>query len=292
MMDRFDPAAVLDTFERERIAYLFMVPTMLNAINRIPGIEQRTFPHLKCMMVAAAPIADDTALKAHAIFGKAMYQGYGQTEVLPVAMMGPAQWFATDIPGSTPLRACGLPLPFAQLQIWDEDNKPVPAGTPGEIVAKTDGQMTGFWNDPKATAERMVDGWVKTGDVGYLDANGYLYMIDRVGDMIVSGGFNIYPAELENAIASHPDVIEVAVFGIPHERWGETPCAVCTVKPGATVTEAALIQLCEERLGNYKRPGKVVLRDDPLPKTPVGKIKRKDLREPFWAGHTRRVAGS
>ncbi len=292
MVDRFDPAAVLDIFERERIGYLFMVPTMLNAINRVPGVEQRRFPHLKCMLVCAAPIADDTALRAYEIFGPAMYQGYGQTEVLPVAMMGPAQWFAKDVRGSTPLRACGLPLPFAQLQIWDEDNKPVPPGTPGEIVAKTDGQMTGFWNDPKATAERMVDGWVKTGDVGYLDANGYLYMIDRVGDMIVSGGFNIYPAELENAIAGHPDVVEVAVFGIPHERWGETPCAVCTVKSGATVTEDALIELCEEQLGNYKRPGKVVLRDEPLPKTPVGKIKRKDLREPFWAGHTRRVAGS
>jgi acyl-CoA synthetase (AMP-forming)/AMP-acid ligase II len=292
MVDRFDPALVLDLFERERIAYLFVAPTMLNAINRVPGIAARRFPHLKCMMVAAAPIADDTALKAYEIFGKAMYQGYGQTEVLPIAMMGPAQWFAKDLPGSTPLRACGLPLPFAQLQIWDEDNRPVPAGTPGEIVARTDGQMQGFWNDPRATAERIVDGWVKTGDIGYLDANGYLYMIDRVGDMIVSGGFNIYPAELENAISDHPDVVEVAVFGIPHERWGETPCAVCMVRPGATVTEAELISLCEEKLGNYKRPGKIVLRTEPLPKTPVGKIRRKDLREPFWAGHARRVAGS
>ena len=124
----------------------------------------------------------------------------------------------------------------------------------GEIVGKADGQMTGFWNNPEATAERMVDGWVKTGDVGYLDANGYLYMVDRAGDMIVSGGFNIYPAELENALCDHPDVIEAAVFGIPHERWGETPCAVCTVRPNAAVSEAELIALCEEKLGNYKRP--------------------------------------
>jgi len=168
----------------------------------------------------------------------------------------------------------------------------LPSGSVGEIVGKVEGQMSGFWNDPKATAERIVDGWIKTGDVGYLDANGYLYMIDRAGDMIVSGGFNIYPAEIENALSDHPDVIEVAVFGIPHERWGETPCAVCTIKPNATVTEAELIALCEEKLGNYKRPGKVVLRADPLPKTPVGKIKRKELREPFWVGHTRRVAGA
>ena len=292
MLERFDPAVVLDLFARERIAYTFMAPTMLNAVNRVPGIEQRRFPHLKCLLVAAAPIADDTALKAYEIFGEAMYQGYGQTEVVPLAMMRAREWFARDIPGSTPLRACGLPLPFAQLQIWNDRNEPLPAGEIGEIVGKSDGQMTGFWNDPGATAERMVDGWVKTGDLGYLDANGYLYMVDRAGDMIVSGGFNIYPAELENVIADHPAIIEVAVFGVPHERWGETPCAVCCVKEGATVSEAEIILMCEERLGNYKRPGRVVLRSDPLPKTPVGKIKRKELREPFWAGHARRVAGA
>jgi acyl-CoA synthetase (AMP-forming)/AMP-acid ligase II len=120
------------------------------------------------------------------------------------------------VPGSTPLRACGMPLPFAQLQIWDEDDRPVPSGEVGEIVAKTDGQMKGFWNDPKATAERIVDGWVKTGDVGRLDANGYLYMLDRADDMVISGGFNIYPAELENVIAAHPAVIEP--FWAGHER--------------------------------------------------------------------------
>jgi acyl-CoA synthetase (AMP-forming)/AMP-acid ligase II len=243
------------------------------------------------MTVSAAPISDETALKAYEIFGDAMYQGYGQTEVLPVAMMGPRQWFA-KVPGSEPLRACGMPLPFAQIQIWDEDNKPVPAGESGEIVAKAEGQMTGFWNDPKATAERIVDGWVKTGDIGRLDANGYLYMLDRVDDMVISGGFNIYPAELENVIAAHPAVIEVAVFGIPHERWGETPCAVVCVKPGVAVSESDIVELCSSRLGNYKRPGKVVLRSEPLPKTPVGKIRRKELREPFWVGHARRVAGN
>ena len=228
MAEKFDPAGLLDSvhshapdMQAERIGYMFMVPTILNAINRIPGIESRRFPDLKCMMVSAAPISDETALKAHEIFGDAMYQGYGQTEVLPVAMMGPRQWFAKDMPGSAPLRACGMPLPFAQIQIWDEDNKPVPPGATGEIVAKTEGQMQGFWNNPQATAERIVDGWVKTGDVGRLDENGYLYMLDRADDMVISGGFNIYPAELENVIAAHPAVLEVAVFGIPDARWGE-----------------------------------------------------------------------
>jgi acyl-coenzyme A synthetase/AMP-(fatty) acid ligase len=158
---------------------MFMVPTMLNAINRIPGIESIKFPNLKRMMVSAAPISDETALKAHEIFGDAMYQGCGQTEILPVAMMDPRQWFAKDVPDSQPLRACGMPLPFAELQIWNENNQPVPPGEAGEIVAKTDGQMQGFWNNLQATAERMVDGWVKTGDIGRLDASGYLYRLDR-----------------------------------------------------------------------------------------------------------------
>ncbi len=292
MAEKFDPASLLDLMEEERIGYMFMVPTILNAINRIPGVEKRRFPDLKCMLVSAAPISDETALKAYKIFGDAMYQGYGQTEVLPVAMMGPRQWFARDMPGSQPLRACGMPLPFARLEIWDENNRPVAPGETGEIVAKTDGQMQGFWNDPKATAERIVDGWVKTGDIGRLDRNGYLYMLDRADDMVISGGFNIYPAELENVIAAHPSVIEVAVFGIPDPRWGETPCAVVCVRPDSAVSETELIDLCATHLGSYKRPGKVVLRHEPLPKTPVGKIRRKELREPFWGGRDRRVAGN
>jgi acyl-CoA synthetase (AMP-forming)/AMP-acid ligase II len=125
-----------------------------------------------------------------------------------------------------------------------------------------------------------------------IDRNGYLYLLDRADDMIISGGYNIWPMELENAIADHPAVMEVAVFGIPDARWGETPCAVVVPKPGGQVDEADVIQLCIDRLGSYKKPGKVVVRDEPLPKTPVGKIKRRDLREPYWAGHTRRIAGT
>lgn len=292
LIDRFDANETVDLMEREGIGYMFMVPTMLNVINQLPGIKQRDWSKLKCMLVSAAPIADDTALKAREIFGDAMYQGYGQTEVLPIAMMGPRQWFATDVPGSQPLRACGMPLPFAQLQIWDENDQPVPVGEVGEIVAKTDGQMKEFWNDPEATAKRIVRGWVKTGDIGRLDKNGYLYMLDRADDMIISGGYNIWPAELENVITDHPDVIECAVFGVPHERWGETPCAHVMVREGSRVTEAEIADLCAERLGSYKKPGRVVITTEPLPKTPVGKIKRRSLRDPYWAGRDRRVAGA
>ena len=209
MLGHFHPQETLDVMENEGIGYMFMVPTMLNVVNQEPGVQERDWSKLKCILISAAPIADDTALAGREIFGDVLYQGYGQTEVLPIAMMGPRQWFA-DVEGSNPLRACGMPLPFAELQIWDEKNQPVALGESGQIVAKTDGQMSGFWDDPEATRERIVDGWVLTGDIGRLDENGYLYMLDRSDDMIISGGFNIWPAELENAATGHPAVIEAA----------------------------------------------------------------------------------
>jgi acyl-CoA synthetase (AMP-forming)/AMP-acid ligase II len=291
MMDHFDTEETLDLIERERIAYGFMVPTMVNAIVHDNSARGRDFSSLKCLLIAAAPIQDATALAAREVFGDVLFQGYGQTEVLPVSMMGPRQWFAS-IEGSNPLRACGLPLPFAEVQIWDEEDRPLPADEVGEIVAKSDGQMSGFWNNPEATAERIVNGWVKTGDLGKLDRNGYLYVVDRADDMIISGGYNIWPAELENVIANHAAVVEVAAFGVPHEKWGESPYAVCVVNDTAAVSEAEIIELVARELGSYKKPAGVQITTEPLPKSPVGKIKRKDLREPFWAGHERRVSGS
>ncbi len=291
MVDHFETSATLDLLEREQINYAFMVPTMVNAVVHDNTARGRDFSAMKCLLIAAAPIQDATALAAREVFGDVLYQGYGQTEVLPVSMMNSAQWFA-DLDGSNPLRACGLALPFAEVEIWDEDNQPLPANEVGEIVARSDGMMSEFWNNPEATAERIVDGWIKTGDLGKLDRNGYLYIVDRADDMIISGGYNIWPAELENVIAGHPEVLEVAVFGIPHERWGETPFAVVVVGAEATVTEDEIIAMVAEDQGSYKKPGGVRITTEPLPKSPVGKIKRKDLREPFWEGIERRVSGS
>ncbi len=292
MMDHFDAEETLDVMEKEPIAFMFMVPTMVNAVVRDNTARGRDFSKLKCILVGAAPIADATALAARDVFGESvLYQGYGQTEVLPVAMMGPAQWFA-EVEDSTPLRACGLPLPFAQIQIWDEENTELPRGEIGEIVAKSDGQMVAFWNNEEATAERIINGWVKTGDMGRLDDNGYLYIEDRANDMIISGGYNIYPMELENVISDHPEIIEVAVFGVPHEKWGESPYAHCVTGENPTVTEEEIIELCADRLGSYKKPSGATFTTDPLPKSPVGKVKRKTLRDPHWAGHDRKVSGS
>lgn len=299
MLDHFDPAETIEVMERERIGYMFAVPAMLNALARESTATGRDWSSLKVLQIGGAPIADETALLAREVFGMVLYQGYGQTEAVPVCMMGPEEWFS-EVPGSNPLRSTGRALPFALLDIRDPEDSTVslPIGAEGEIAIRCDGQMTGFWNNDEASGERMTaDGFVLTGDIGRLDDNGYLYVLDRKDDMIISGGFNIWPAELENVIADHPDVVEVAVFAAPHERWGETPAAVCVVAspPDEAARDriaAEIRDLCTQRLGSYKKPGIVEVRSEPLPKSPVGKVQRRALREPYWANMDRRVGGT
>lgn len=286
----FDAAKVIAMMQRHRVTHAFAPPSMLATLAAHPDAVSGDWSHLQCLLIGGAPSTDATILAGRRVFGDVLYQVFGQTEAVPLTIMTPAEWFA-DVPGSTPLRAAGRPLPFAQVEIRDELGERLPIGTEGEIYAKVEGQLRTFWNDDAATAERLVDGWVRTRDIGRIDANGYLYVLDRADDMIVSGGFNIWPAELETVIADHPDVVEVAVFAIPDQRWGESPMAVCTVKDGATVTEKEIISLVADALGSYKKPSRVELTTDPLPKSPVGKLLRKQLRDPHWVGHERRVGG-
>jgi acyl-CoA synthetase (AMP-forming)/AMP-acid ligase II len=264
---------------------------MLNLIIRRPTATSRDWSSLKVIQLGGAPVANDTALLAREVFGDVLYQGYGQTEALPVCMMGPKEWFS-EVPGSDPLRSAGRPLPFAELEIRGDDNETLGTDEEGEIAIRCDGQMEAFWDAPELTVTRVVDGWVLTGDIGKIDKNGFVYVLDRKDDMIISGGFNIWPAELENVILDHPSIVEVAVFGVPDERWGESPMAICVVAEGAEIDEGQVIDLCQERLGSYKKPSKVIFRHNPLPKSPVGKLQRKVLREPYWAGQQRRVMGS
>lgn len=294
LLDHFDPTETLEIMESEGVAYMFLVPAMLNALSREPSASNRDWSRLKVIQIGGAPITDETALLGRDTFGMVLYQGYGQTEALPVCMMGPEEWFS-EVEGSNPLRSAGRALPFAYLQIRDAEDpeREMPLGEEGEIAIKCDGQMLGFWDNDEATSERMTsDGFVLTGDIGRLDDNAYLYVLDRKDDMIISGGFNIWPAELENVIQDHPAVVEVAVIAIPHERWGESPIALCVVDEAVAVTEEDIIRLCAERLGSYKKPVRVEFRSEPLPKSPVGKLQRKVLREPYWAGYDRRVAGN
>lgn len=287
----FEPGKVLRMMAEHRMSHMFAVPTIMQALARHPDVRTYDWSALRSFVVGGAPITDDTALASREVFGDTLYQGFGQTEALPVAFMGPHEWFA-EVEGSTPLRAAGKVLPFAELEIWDEENRPLPLGAEGEIVVKVEGQMRGFWGDPELSATRVINGWVKSGDIGRIDENGYLYVLDRADDMIISGGFNIWPAELESVLADHPAVIEAAVFGIPDRKWGETPIAHVFLEAGAEVDPAELIEMCANRLGSYKKPSRVVFASEPLPKSVVGKLQRKQLREPYWAGHSRRVSGN
>jgi len=288
----FDPVATVEVMQRHQIAYMFMVPTMVQAMARVAGIDERDWSFFKAAVISAAPISPATARRGREIFGMTLYQLYGQTEAVPAAFMGPSEWFADDVAGSEPLAACGRVMPFAEVEIRDADNRSLPPGEEGEIAIRNEGQMVGLWGDEEGTRERIVDGWVLTGDVGRLDRNGYLYISDRKDDLIISGGFNIWPLELERVIADDPRIVEVAVFGVPDEKWGETPLALCVVADPDAITEEEVIALCAERLGSYKKPGRVVLQTEPLPKSVVGKLQRKVLREPYWAAQERRVAGS
>jgi acyl-CoA synthetase (AMP-forming)/AMP-acid ligase II len=286
---RFDIPAVLDMFERDG-GFCFVVPTMVSDMLALHDGRARDFSKLKALVVSGAPILPQTAMAARAMFGDTLHQLYGQTEAVPVVWMTPKEWFGAE--GSEPSRAVGRVMPFAELEIRDEDNRPLPAGAEGEIAVRNDGQMLRIWNEPEQTAARLVDGWVMTGDIGRLDADGYLHIVDRKDDMIISGGLNIWPAELEIVIAGNPAVREVAVVGAPHPRWGETPVAIVVLHEGMTADEAAIAEACAVELGSYKKPTRVILGYEPLPRTPVGKVQRKVLREPFWAGAGARVGGS
>ncbi len=291
MIERPVPSEVIDLIEREHITHLPGISTILSAVVGDPGINSRDVSSVKGIFISGAPIAETTVRLAHGVFGDALFTGFGQTEASPVTFMGAREWFDPAAPAR--ILSAGRAQPFAELAILDpETREELPAGSVGEIAARVDSQMPCIWEDPSAPADRMLNGWVLTGDIARLDDFGYLYIMDRKSDMIVSGGFNIYPADLENVIQSMPEVIEVAAFGIPDEKWSETPAAVCYVEDLESVSEQQIKDVCAERLGSYKKPTTVVLQDTPQPKSVAGKILRRTLREPYWAGMSRRVSGS
>ena len=287
----FEPAKVIRMMRRHGVSHMFASAPILAALATQADARSAPWPALRSLLAGGSPISDNTIAITRAAFGDVLYQAFGQTEAVPITGMGPDEWFA-QVPGSTPLRSAGRVLPFAEVKICDEAGNELPVGQTGEIVAKVEGQMRGYWNNHELSQARLVDGWVHTNDVGRLDDNGYLYVLDRSDDKIVSGGFNIWPAELENVIAGHPGVIEVVVFAVPHDKWGETPMAVVRVQDLAALSEEQVVQMCRDHLGSYKKPTRVSITLEPLPRSPVGKLLRRVLREPHWAGRETRVAGT
>ena len=286
----FVPDQILDLLVGEHVTNALLVPAMLHASSSVPGAGDRDYSSLRCIHYGASPITTTTLVASMRTFRCPHIQVYGMTETTGVITRLPANDHDIDGPRQHLLRSAGRAYEWVELRIVDLDSgAPCPAGTPGEVVTRSGQNMLGYWNKPDETATTIdVDGWLHTGDAGYLDDEGYLFLTDRVKDMIVSGGENVYPTEVENALATHPAVSEVAVIGVPHDRWGETVKAVVVLKADQQATAPELMAYAKERLAGYKCPTSIDFAAE-LPRNPSGKVLKKDLRAPFWAGRTRNI---
>jgi acyl-CoA synthetase (AMP-forming)/AMP-acid ligase II len=290
----FDPVAVLDAIERERVTMIPLVPTMLNMMLPVVDADRgRDFSSLRVIAYGGSGIAPDRLARAVAAFGDVFVQFFGLSETpMPLTALSQRD-HKYDPSGPWPARlgSAGRPNPFVELRLEGEDGGAVPVGEVGEIVVRGDNVMVGYWGKPEQTAATIrPDGWAATGDLGRFDADGYLYIVDRKRDMIVSGGYNVYPAEVENAISVLVEVAEVAVVGVPDERWGEAVKAVVVVRSGEELSADEVVDACARRLASYKKPRSVDFVEE-LPKTGSGKIMRRRIRDRYWDGRERSVGG-
>ena len=290
IMRDINPAEIVAWIEKYRITHAFMVPALLQFALAMPNIGTTDFSSLELIVYGASPISEAILEGAIKAFKCPFMQVYGLTETTGVVtVLDPKDHDLSSV-NKGRLRSCGKPFTGIELRIVDSDTaKDVPLGEVGEIWIRSRQVMKGYWNMPEETAKSIVKGrWFRSGDAGYFDKDGYVYIFDRVKDMIVSGGENVYPAEVENALMAHPAIADVAVIGVPDEKWGEVPMALVVRKPDTQVTESEILTFARERLAGFKTP-KTVSWIDVLPRNPSGKILKKDLREPYWKGHTRRV---
>ena len=285
---QFDAAAVLAAFQAHNITKLFMVPAAIGQILRQPGVRDIDFSRLETLFYGSSPIALDLLREAVAVFGCGFCQNYGMTETAgTVVALLPEDH---DPAGNRRMRGAGLPYPGVQLRIVDPATRRLLGpGETGEIEIFTPQAMAGYWGKPAETAKALTaDGWVRTGDAGYLDDDGYLYIHDRIKDMIVSGAENIYPAEVENALFGHPAVADVAVIGVPDPRWGEAVKACVVLRAGQNADAEELIAFARARIAGFKLPKSVDFLDE-LPRNAAGKVLKRALRDPYWTGQTRQV---
>ncbi len=280
-----DPALILQLIEKEKISIAFIVPAVIMFILQLPALKSTNVSSIRQILYGASPIAEDVLRQAQDVFGCDFVQLYGLTETTGSATHLPPH--AHD-PAKGKLRSCGIPNPGTEIRIVDENGKDVAQGGVGEILIKTGALMKAYWNKPEATKDSIKDGWFASGDAGYFDEDGYLYIHDRVKDMIVSGGENVYPAEVENALFGHPAIADVAVIGVPDERWGEAVKACVVLKPDAMADAAEIIAFAKTRIAGFKAPKSIDFITT-MPRNPSGKILRRELRAPFWEGRERMV---
>ncbi|RPJ11453.1 MAG: long-chain-fatty-acid--CoA ligase, partial [Deltaproteobacteria bacterium] len=290
ILKQFDPKAVLEGIEKEKISVCLLIPTMLNFVLNHPDFGKHDMSSLRRIFYGGGPMPLPILEKAiHSLRNCGFTQGYGLTETLETNLL-----LAEDhVLGGTPkqqdrLKSAGRESATYEVKVVDDWGKEVPQGEIGEVWVKGPAVIKGFWRNPEETAKTIEDGWFKTGDLGRMDEDRYLYIVDRKKDMIISGGENIYAKEIDDVLHRHPAVLEAAAIGVPDKDWGEAVKAVIVPRTGMTATEEEIIQFCKERLASYKKPKSVEFVEE-LPKTASGKILKRDLREKYWKGYERRV---
>jgi long-chain acyl-CoA synthetase len=286
---KFDGTLVLEAIEKEKVTYVFLVPAMIIRLLEHPNLSQYDLSSLRTIAYTGAPMPIEALRRGIGYFGEVFIQMLGQTETLNMTVLKKEEHKLEGSPEEIKrLESAGKPFREGEIRIVDEQGHDVPIGVPGEIIARSDRTMKGYWKLPAETAETIEDGWLHTGDVGRMDEDGYIYLVDRKKDMIISGGENIYSREVEEVLYMHPAVLEAAVVGVPDEKWGESVKAVVVLKQGAAASEEEIIDFCKGYLASYKKPKSVEFRDN-LPKTGSGKIKKNEIRERYWHGYEKRI---
>ncbi|MCE9648476.1 MAG: AMP-binding protein [Parvibaculum sp.] len=291
IVDKFEPLVVMDAIQKYRVSHIFLPPTAIYMMLAHPRVREFDYSSLRCFLYAAAPMSVEKLREAMNIFGPVMVQSYGQAEApMFCTMMGIEDHKAAlvDEKAAARLWSCGKPTMLNRLAIMDDEGNLQPDGERGEIVVQGSIVMAGYFRNAAATEEVSAFGWHHTGDVGWRDKDGYIYIVDRKKDMIISGGFNIYSAEVEQAVLAHPAVQDCAVVGVPDDKWGEAVKAIVELKPGARAEAEEIVALCKKMLGSTKAPKSVEVWDV-LPRSPVGKVLKRDIRAKFWEGQTRNV---
>lgn len=287
----FTPDGTLAAIEKHRPSQVLLVPVMLQMVLQSEKLAQTDVSSLKQIAYGASPITEAVLIKAFKAFPNASFiQAFGQTELSPVATILSPDYHVLEGPKSGKLRSAGRPTLICEIRIVDENHAEVPRGEVGQIAVKGPNAMLGYWNKPEVTAETIIDGWVMTGDAGYIDEDGFIFLMDRVKDMIVSGGENVYSAEVENALGQHPDVATSAVIGIPSEQWGESVHAIVILHPGATPSVEELQAHCHTVIAGYKCPRTIDFRTEPFPLSGANKVLKTELRKPFWEGSDRQIS--
>jgi long-chain acyl-CoA synthetase len=295
MIPAFDPELWLRTVAAERVTRAMLVPSMLNMVINHPDLASHDLSCLHGILYGASPMPEELLRRAMEVFAGEWCQGYGMTEAAPlVTVLTPAdhrRGAAGEEPYASRLRSAGRPVVGVEAQVRREDGSPTEIGEPGEVWVRGPNIMKGYYNREQETAAALdADGWYHSGDAAYADAEGYLFIVDRLKDMIISGGENVYCTEVENAIHQHPAVLECAVFGVPDERWGERVHAAIVLKPEASVEETAIMEHCRALIAGYKLPRSFDFHTELLPKSGAGKILKRELRKPHWAGQERQVS--